>query len=117
VASLDSTTTQSPWLDVDGAAAYLNSKRDVVRRWAKQRLLPGYQPNGPGSRWYFHRNDLDATGCWASSITASSKRIAASLGPHLMTVSTAVRSGAGTNESTHASGRHASAERVRARTQ
>jgi excisionase family DNA binding protein len=56
---LDSTTTQSPWLDVDGAAAYLNSTRDVVRRWASQQLLPGYQPHGPGSRWYFHPRDLD----------------------------------------------------------
>jgi hypothetical protein len=59
VAGLDSTTTQSPWLDVDGAAAYLNSTPDVVRRWANKRVLPGHQPNGPGGRWYFHPRELD----------------------------------------------------------
>lgn len=57
---LEGTTTQSPWLDVDGAAAYLNSTPDVVRRWANRRQLPGHQPNGPGGRWYFHPGELDA---------------------------------------------------------
>jgi len=52
-------TTQSPWLDVAGAATYLNSTSDAVRKSAQRGLLPGYQPYGPGSRWFFERSDLD----------------------------------------------------------
>lgn len=55
----DRSTTQSPWLDVAGAAAYLNSTSDAVRKSAQRGLLPGYQPYGPRSRWYFDRSDLD----------------------------------------------------------
>lgn len=55
----DRSTTQSPWLDVAGAAAYLNSTSDAVRKAAQRGLLPGYQPYGPGSRWFFDRSDLD----------------------------------------------------------
>jgi excisionase family DNA binding protein len=52
-------TSQSPWLDVDGAAAYLNTTSDAVRKAAQRGQLPGHQPNGPGSRWFFHRDELD----------------------------------------------------------
>lgn len=55
----DRGTTQSPWLDVAGAAAYLNSTSDAVRKSAQRGLLPGYQPYGPGGRWFFERGDLD----------------------------------------------------------
>ena len=51
---------QSPWLDVAGAAAYLNTTSDAVRKAAQRGLLPGHQPYGPGSRWLFHRGELDA---------------------------------------------------------
>jgi excisionase family DNA binding protein len=52
--------SQSPWLDVAGAAAYLNMTSDAVRKAAQRGQLPGQQPNGPGSRWWFHRDELDA---------------------------------------------------------
>ena len=55
----DRSTSQSPWLDVAGAAAYLNSTSDAVRKAAQRGLLPGFQPYGPGSRWFFDRSDLD----------------------------------------------------------
>ena len=53
------TTSQSPWLDVDGAAAYLNSTSDAVRKAAQRGQLPGHQLHGSGSRWLFHRDELD----------------------------------------------------------
>jgi excisionase family DNA binding protein len=54
------TTSQSPWLDVDGAAAYLNSTSEAIRKAAQRGQLPGHQLNGPRSRWWFHRDELDA---------------------------------------------------------
>jgi excisionase family DNA binding protein len=51
---------QSPWLDVSGAAAYLNTTSAAVRKAVQRGLLPGHQPYGPGSRWLFHRGELDA---------------------------------------------------------
>jgi hypothetical protein len=53
-------TSQSPWLDVDGAAAYLNSTSEAVRKAAQRGQLPGHQLHGPRSRWWFHRDELDA---------------------------------------------------------
>jgi len=55
----DRCSTQSPWLDVAGAAAYLNTTSDAVRKSVQRGQLPGYQPYGPGSRWFFERSDLD----------------------------------------------------------
>jgi hypothetical protein len=55
----DRSNSQSPWLDVNGAAAYLNSTSDAIRKAAQRGLLPGHQPYGPGSRWFFHRAQLD----------------------------------------------------------
>jgi hypothetical protein len=52
--------SQSPWLDVSGTATYLLSTPDAVRKAAQRGLLPGHQPYGPGSRWLFHRDELDA---------------------------------------------------------
>jgi len=55
-----SATPQSPWLDVPGAAAYLNSTSDAVRKAAQRGQFPAYQPLGPGTKWFFHRDELDA---------------------------------------------------------
>jgi hypothetical protein len=43
-------TSQSPWLDVDGAAAYLNSTPDAVRKAAQRGQLPGHQLHGAAPR-------------------------------------------------------------------
>jgi Helix-turn-helix domain len=69
----DRSNTQSPWLDVAGAAAYLNSTSDAVRKSAQRGLLPGYQPYGPGSRWFFERSDLDSFIRGEQSSSASSR--------------------------------------------
>ena len=50
---------QSPWLGVTAAAAYLDTTPDAIRKAAQRGLLPGHQPYGPGSRWYFDRAELD----------------------------------------------------------
>ncbi len=55
----DRSSTRSPWCDVAGTAAYLNMTPDAVRKAAQRRLLPGHQPFGPGSRYFFHRRELD----------------------------------------------------------
>ncbi len=55
----DRSSSRSPWFDVAGTAAYLNMTPDAVRKAAQRRLLPGHQPFGPGSRYFFHRRELD----------------------------------------------------------
>jgi hypothetical protein len=52
-------TSQSPWLDVDGATACLNSTSDAVRKAAQRGQLPAHQLHGPRSRWWFNRHELD----------------------------------------------------------
>jgi hypothetical protein len=52
-------TTRSPWFDVAGAAAYLDMSSAAVRKAAQRGLLPAHQPFGPGSRYFFHRRELD----------------------------------------------------------
>lgn len=53
------TPSRSPWLDVPGAAAYLTMTPEALRKAAKRGLLPAHQPFGPGSRYFFHRAELD----------------------------------------------------------
>lgn len=55
----DLAPTRSPWLDVTGAAAYLDMTPDAVRKAAQRGLLPAHQPFGKGSRYFFHRRELD----------------------------------------------------------
>jgi hypothetical protein len=55
----DLAPSRSPWLDVAGAAAYLEMTADAVRKAAQRGLLPGHQPFGKGSRYFFHRAELD----------------------------------------------------------
>jgi Helix-turn-helix domain len=57
--SLDG-SAHSRWLDVQGAADYLLTTADAVRKAAQRGQLPGHQPYGPGSRWYFDPPELDA---------------------------------------------------------
>ena len=52
-------TPQSPWMDVPGVAAYLNSTSPAIRKAAQHGLLPGHQPGGPHSPWFFHRDEVD----------------------------------------------------------
>ena len=49
----------SPWMGVPGAATYLGMTEDAVRKAAQRGLLPANQPFGPGSRYFFHRAELD----------------------------------------------------------
>jgi len=49
----------SPWMDVPAAATYLGTTDDAIRKAAQRGLLPAHQPYGPGSRWFFHRAELD----------------------------------------------------------
>ena len=55
----DLAPSRSPWLDVTGAAAYLEMTPDAVRKAAQRGLLPAHQPFGRGSRYFFHRAKLD----------------------------------------------------------
>ena len=55
----DLAPSRSPWLDVAGAAAYLEMKPDAVRKAAQRGLLPAHQPFGKGSRYFIHRAELD----------------------------------------------------------
>jgi len=49
----------SPWMDVPATATYLGTTDDAIRKAAQRGLLPAHQPYGPGSRWFFHRKELD----------------------------------------------------------
>jgi Helix-turn-helix domain len=55
----DRNSPQSPWLDVPAAAAYLDMTSDAVCKAAQRGMLPAHQPVGPGSRYFFHRRELD----------------------------------------------------------
>ena len=55
----DPSPSRSPWFDVPGAAAYLEMSPGAVRKAASRGLLPAHQPFGPGSRYFFHRHELD----------------------------------------------------------
>ena len=55
----DPTPSRSPWLDVAGAAAHLEMTTDALRKAAQRGLLPAHQPFGKGSRYFFHRRELD----------------------------------------------------------
>lgn len=46
------------WMDARDAAAYLGVHRDTVRKLAAERAIPVHQ-DGPGSRLYFRRGELD----------------------------------------------------------
>jgi excisionase family DNA binding protein len=46
------------WMDARDAAAYLGVHRDTVRKLAAERAIPVHQ-DGPGSRLYFRRDELD----------------------------------------------------------
>jgi excisionase family DNA binding protein len=46
------------WMDARDAAAYLGVHRDTVRKLAAEGAIPVHQ-DGPGSRLYFRRAELD----------------------------------------------------------
>jgi excisionase family DNA binding protein len=48
----------SPWLDVNGAASYLACSRERVRKLVARKEVPFHQ-EGPGSRIFFNRGELD----------------------------------------------------------
>ena len=48
-----------PWLDVDGACAYLGFSRDRLYKLTAARAIPCRKKAG-GQGLYFHRDELDA---------------------------------------------------------
>jgi excisionase family DNA binding protein len=52
---------ETPWLDVDGAAAYLATTPAAIRGLVKRRQIPHHRPIGT-KRLLFHRDELDAWG-------------------------------------------------------
>jgi len=55
--SMTATTTESPYLDYQQAAAYCNVERTTLYRAVKAGRL---RVSGPGMAVRFHRDDLDA---------------------------------------------------------
>jgi excisionase family DNA binding protein len=55
--SMESTITESPYLDYGQAAAYCNVDRTTIWRAVKAGRL---RASGPGMAVRFHRDDLDA---------------------------------------------------------
>ena len=49
----------SPWLDVDGACAYLRFSRNTLYRLTAARAIP-CRKKAKGQRLRFHRDELDA---------------------------------------------------------
>jgi excisionase family DNA binding protein len=48
----------SPWLDVNGAAEYLACSPERIRKLIARREIP-YHQEGPGSRVFFNKGELD----------------------------------------------------------
>jgi excisionase family DNA binding protein len=48
----------SPWLDVNGAAEYLACSPERIRKLIARRDIP-YHQEGPGSRVFFNKGELD----------------------------------------------------------
>jgi excisionase family DNA binding protein len=57
--ALEAQLQASPWLNVDSAAAYLDTSIGAIRGMVKRRQIPVHRTNG---RLLFNRQELDA---WA----------------------------------------------------
>ena len=56
---LHSTSSVSPWLDVDMASTYLACSPERIRKLVGRREIPFHQER-PGGRVFFNRSELDA---------------------------------------------------------
>lgn len=57
--ALPDISSASPWLDVQAASVYLACSPERVRKLVQERRIPFHQ-EGPGSRLFFNRRELDA---------------------------------------------------------
>ncbi|OQM82079.1 MULTISPECIES: helix-turn-helix domain-containing protein [unclassified Rhodococcus (in: high G+C Gram-positive bacteria)] len=50
---------ESPWMDVNEAAAYMRRHPVTVRKDLESERLLGYQRKAPNGHWRIHRDDCD----------------------------------------------------------